>query len=359
MASRGRTKAERSNETHKPPSHNYSIWIAGLEIEIEDHRVEPKLQSELAHMAYAIPHQSLNRRAASPDNTALANQGEAPDEGLDRSLDLVDGESKAASILRVGKGGSPFHRPMVHLTVIDEPPQGFRDPGTSLEGRVDLADIDGRMEDRTWHAADGDWLELSGFDFGGRHSAASGKAVLWLHQPSRMPAGARIEYFIRLITALEVFDAGGLFLHAAGVRIGSLGHVFLGPSGSGKTTLAGHLQASAVLNDDLIIVLPTDQGQWRVVPTPFHNPSQVEGACTRSLPLAGLYRLRQSEENRLTPQSDSVAIAEVMACTPLIGQTPARKTELFSRAKALVEALPAFYDLHLRPDKSVWELFRA
>ena len=355
MGSRGQVSIDtRINISSRPPR-SFRMLIAGLDIEIRDLRSEPKLHTELAYLADAVP-----CKASNFDDGGVGSTAEPPSQTVrhqDSNIPAhpaVTGSSGLASETRE-MYRLPRH---VTLSIVDEAPQDYQDPAclaSAPRGERRPRSTD----DRVWNRPQDDALDLAGFDFGGRHSRSTSTAIFWLHQPSRLPAGARIEYFIRLLVALEVFDAGGILLHAAGIRLGTLGHVFLGPSGSGKTTLAGHLDADQVLNDDLIVVQPDKRGHWQVHPTPFHNPTQVKGAWQAPVRLAGLYRLRQAKGNRLVPQPSAVAIAEIMACTPIICQDPTRKAMLFGRAEALAGALPAFYDLHLVPDRSVWELFNA
>ena len=158
--------------------------------------------------------------------------------------------------------------------------------------------------------------------------------------------------FLRLACALLAERAGGLLFHAAGVVRQGRAYLFFGPSGSGKTTAARLSRGCRVLNDDLLVLLPCGAG-WEAHATPFWNPSQVRPApgCA---PAAGLYRLVQDRRVYLENPGPGLALAELLACVPVLPLDPARAPALLDRCRRLLESLPA-RRLHFLPDASFWE----
>lgn len=164
-----------------------------------------------------------------------------------------------------------------------------------------------------------------------------------------------IDYFLRIVYAWLSFKAGGILFHAAGVRRNGMAYVFFGPSGAGKTTAARFSARYEVLNDDLLLLAP-EGDQWWAVSTPFTNPTQVTPA-PGSAPLAGLYRLVKDEHVFLETLGAAEAVAEILACVPIIASAPECAVDLFARCRSLAGAEPV-YQLHFRKDSSFWDLLQ-
>jgi hypothetical protein len=173
----------------------------------------------------------------------------------------------------------------------------------------------------------------------------SAELAIASHTPAR-----GVDYFLRVVLSALAFRSGGLLLHAAGVVRGRRAFLFFGRSGSGKTTVARNSPDDLVLNDDLVLLRP-ENGHWMAYGTPFTNPSQTTPAAG-SAPVAALLRLVQSPRVVLQPLTGARALAELLACVPVLNASPAPPLE---RCRMLLLSIPA-YDLHLRPDSSFWEV---
>jgi hypothetical protein len=159
-----------------------------------------------------------------------------------------------------------------------------------------------------------------------------------------------VDYFLRVVLGVRAYVSGGLMLHAAGIVRDGRAYLFFGRSGSGKTTAARNAPGALVLNDDLVVLHP-EAGRWIAYGTPFTNPSQTVPSAEKA-PAAALLRLVQSPRVFIEPLTGARAMAELLACVPILNASPAPPLD---RCRSILNDVPAF-DLHLRPDPSYWEL---
>jgi hypothetical protein len=165
-----------------------------------------------------------------------------------------------------------------------------------------------------------------------------------------------VDYFVRSAVALLAFEAGGLLFHAAGLVRRGNGYAFFGYSGSGKTTVARISSDALILNDDLVVLLP-DALQWSIHATPFSSPMKGIAVGPQHALLQALYRLVQDRHVYLEPIDLSVAMAEVIASSPIVSADPDRALALLARAEHLVNAVPV-QRLHFLPDPSFWAVIQ-
>lgn len=164
---------------------------------------------------------------------------------------------------------------------------------------------------------------------------------------------AGVEYFLRFLFALLAFDSGGFLMHSAGLVRRESAYLFFGHSGSGKTTVARLSAQDRVLNDDLILLRPSQKG-WMAYGTPFWNQTQVKPRNLHA-PLAGLFRLVQSKQVFLEKLNPAQSLAEVLSSIPILSKDPSRNALLIERMVALIEAIPVMR-LHFLPDDTFWQV---
>ena len=162
-----------------------------------------------------------------------------------------------------------------------------------------------------------------------------------------------IDYFLRLVYSLLIFQAGGLLFHGAGIIHDSKAYVFFGPSGSGKSTVAKVSRNDQILNDDLVALMPKFD-DWNVFPTPFWIPHGIE-AANAPVKLAGFYRLIQDDQINIQVLSTARALAEMLSCIPVLTMDECLYPELSSRCKRIINLIKIF-ELHFLPDESFWNL---
>jgi hypothetical protein len=162
-----------------------------------------------------------------------------------------------------------------------------------------------------------------------------------------------VDYFLRMLYAFLVFDAGGVMLHGAGIWRSGVSVIFFGHSGSGKTTVSRLSGEEVVLNDDLIVLMPMNPG-WSVHSTPFWNPSQVK-PIARNAALGGLFRLVQDKRVYVRKLSAAEALAELVSSVPVINSNSLNAAQLLDRLVQLNTDCPV-YNLHFLPDDSFWQV---
>lgn len=94
-------------------------------------------------------------------------------------------------------------------------------------------------------------------------------------------------------------DRGGLFIHSSGIIIKNKGLIFIGHSEAGKSTISEMLRKKyKLLCDDRNIVRRSEKG-FNLYGTWGHG--DIEEVNPDSAPLQGLYFLKKSNLNRITP----------------------------------------------------------
>ncbi len=161
-----------------------------------------------------------------------------------------------------------------------------------------------------------------------------------------------IHYFLRVVTALALFRQGDLLVHAAGVVTDAGALLFVGHSGAGKSTITTLAGDRPILHDDLICLQPHNQG-WLASAPPGEN-----GVAISAYPLAGVLLLAHAPHNYLSPVRPALALAELVANSPVINAATVYLPRLFSFWRLLLATTP-LQRLHFRPDHSFWETLDA
>jgi len=175
-------------------------------------------------------------------------------------------------------------------------------------------------------------------------------AILWINPNVGFQY---IELFFRVVTAIRIFSVGGVMLHAAGIVRDQLGYIFTGYSGAGKTTVCRLSEGCTVLNDDMLILSPTESG-WQISATPFTNPTQVRPGSGIA-PLHKILYLVQDKDHHLEDVPNSKAVAELMTHVPVMSQSPQHTSALVSRCVDIIRKTEV-KELNFLPDKGFWDL---
>ena len=160
-----------------------------------------------------------------------------------------------------------------------------------------------------------------------------------------------VEYFLRMVTAMLAFQAGGLLIHGAGIFHQGKGYIFFGRSGSGKTTVSRYSQQDLVLNDDFLVLRPEGVAWWADA-TPFTNPTQVPPS-NQAMPLHGFFKLVQDKTVFLTQMTAAQAAGELMTGLPFVSGDADRLPRVMQRSAQIASTVPIYW-LHFKNDNSFW-----
>ncbi len=123
-----------------------------------------------------------------------------------------------------------------------------------------------------------------------------------------------VDCILRVIFSTLLPRAGGMLIHACGLRHAAVGVIFPGQSGAGKSTLARKApEVDDVLSDEIVAVRRMDDG-WRVFGTPFWGDFARGGISMRSWPLRTVAFLTQTSEVAMTPITSSDATLRLLGC---------------------------------------------
>ncbi len=183
-----------------------------------------------------------------------------------------------------------------------------------------------------------DRLCLAGRDFVAEICFSPGlRGRLWTSRTDTERFPSLFENFFRVLVAYRVTHAGGVLLHSAAFARDGRAHVVFGRSGAGKST-SSRLALNAgweVLSDDINALLP-DPGGWRVEKLPFAGDLGQTPSRGRAYPIAGLHWLQQATTHAVRPLSASLALARLLACSPVVNDDPYRVDDLLSNLTGLL-----------------------
>jgi hypothetical protein len=117
----------------------------------------------------------------------------------------------------------------------------------------------------------------------------------------------------QILLAPALAERQGCIMHAAGAILGGKGLLFVGHSEAGKSTTVRMLQGRAqILCDDRIIVRRS-RGRFNIYGTWCHG--DVPDVSSASAPLAAVFFLQKSANNRLIPIEDRrLIVPRILSC---------------------------------------------
>jgi len=183
--------------------------------------------------------------------------------------------------------------------------------------------------------------------------AAPGAWRVAITEPADEPLERIVENAIRFIAAHVAAEDGGFAMHSAGVERDGRAWLFAGPSRAGKSTAVRLSAPATSLGDDFGLVLPGDGG-WVAPALPFDNSERVEHEPPEGdLPVAGIWRLYQSQAIRVENPSHGLAVASLMGCVAFPWTLPEFSDGLLDRVERFVSE-GRFHHLHFTASEPFW-----
>jgi hypothetical protein len=165
-----------------------------------------------------------------------------------------------------------------------------------------------------------------------------------------------LDCLLRILLTWMLLPRTGFLLHAATVVRRDRAYLFMGKSGAGKSTVASLAPEGSVLTDELSLVRRED-GIWRAYGTPFWGEFRA-GDSNTSAPIAGIFRLVQAEENRVTPLRPVEFLRAMIANVLFFSRRPADSQRLLEIVGQAAQELRG-YALEFRKDRTLWEVLPA
>lgn len=174
-----------------------------------------------------------------------------------------------------------------------------------------------------------------------------------------------LDNLFRVLASYAFIEQGAVLVHGAALARDDRGYVFFGPSGSGKTTVSRLSRDRADLLSDDQALLSVEEDQVILSGTPFRGgervhahryPEAIPGPNdNRSVPLAGLFRLVQSDRVAVRPLAPSRQVASLLSSVPVFPGEPFNNARLMTTLGRIIERRPV-RDLLFRPDPSFWDV---
>jgi hypothetical protein len=216
--------------------------------------------------------------------------------------------------------------------------------------RVELCEPDSFNpdDDATVWLEDGEW-HLERGDFRACWSPETREGLI--HQA---PNPYSIDSVLRITHTLLLAKTGGFLLHASSAVRNGKAFLFSGLSEAGKTTIARLAPPDATLLTDEASYVRRLDDQYLAYGTPFAGELGEPGKNV-SAPIAAVYLLAKSPENRITRIEPAEAIRRLLRNILFFAHDEELVRQVFESACAFVAAVPV-YQLSFFPDERVWDL---
>ena len=165
-----------------------------------------------------------------------------------------------------------------------------------------------------------------------------------------------LDSLLRILLTMVLLPRRGFLLHAATVVRDGQAYVFAGRSGAGKSTVASLSPAGTVLTDEISLLRFTDE-RWHAYGTPFWGEFRAAG-LNEHYPIAGIYSLVQSPEDRVELMSTKEILRALLPCVLFFTSKPDANEALLQLLLGMVRQIPC-YRLHFRRDAGFWTVVAA
>jgi hypothetical protein len=257
-------------------------------------------------------------------NASLANTGRGPRQQFDLSI-----------------GCLPFRLQMADEHLFDAASERY----SAFSNAHGVAPLTIALNEPIAHQFEADF----GYDFEGAALRASSNGIHF--HGVRNPYA--LDSLLRVLLSWKLLGHHGFLLHAATVVRDGRAYVFTGRSGAGKSTVASLSPSGTVLTDE-ISLLRRENGGWRAYGTPFWGEFRAAGSNT-SAPVAGIFRLLQAPENRVTPIRPVTLLRSILPNVLFFSSEAQANRSLLEILTRAVKVIPG-YNLEFRKNATFWEV---
>jgi hypothetical protein len=165
-----------------------------------------------------------------------------------------------------------------------------------------------------------------------------------------------LDSLLRVFLSWKLLEHQGFLLHAATVIRDGKAYIFTGRSGAGKSTVATLSPQGSVLTDE-ISLLRRENGVWRAYGTPFWGEFKAAGSNS-SAPVAGIFRLLQAPENRVTALRPMALLRAILPNVLFFSNAAKTNRQLLEILILAVTEMNG-YNLSFRKNSTFWEVLPA
>src|SRR5580704_5326760 len=165
-----------------------------------------------------------------------------------------------------------------------------------------------------------------------------------------------LDSLLRILLTMVLLPQRGFLLHGATVVRDGRAYIFFGRSGAGKSTVASLSPKGSVLTDEISLLRYSD-GCWQAHGTPFWGEFRAAGQ-NRLVPVAGLYLLKQANEERLETLDARRALRALLPCVLFFANEKPAHGTLLRTLLGLVEQIPC-HRLYFRRNAEFWKVVAA
>ncbi|MFH1849542.1 MAG: hypothetical protein ABH879_05125 [archaeon] len=162
-----------------------------------------------------------------------------------------------------------------------------------------------------------------------------------------------IQNFLRVLYSYLCLQNNCVLIHGASVVRNEKGYVFFGPSGSGKTTVCELSKDDCVLNDDIVIIGQEGKEHY-VYGNPFWGEmGNISPNVNQKSRIRGMFRLIQSEENRIEQVSPGMGAVLLASSVSFCGKSREKYAKILDYLNDLAKSVP-IHNMRFKKDASFW-----
>ena len=161
------------------------------------------------------------------------------------------------------------------------------------------------------------------------------------------------DFLLAYLAWWSIFNKG-FIIHGASVIRENKAYIFFGPSGSGKTTVSKLSSHMDIISDEYSMVLKIEDGYFVYRPPQKKSITRLEN-WQKGIPVAGLFKLRQDNQNYIEEISSAQMVSELLANLFFAHAYNVLGTFAIANAHSLIRHT-RYGILHFKKELAFWEV---